>query len=57
MTTSRVSHSRSSRWRPDLLVRRGQTGLAFDGAWYFGRGLIKDDLKPGWLIRILNKIF
>jgi flagellar L-ring protein precursor FlgH len=24
---------------------------------YFGRGLIKDNLRPGWLIRILNKIF
>ena len=24
---------------------------------YFGRGLIKDNLSPGWLIRILNKIF
>lgn len=24
---------------------------------YFGRGLIKDNLKPGLLIRILNKIF
>lgn len=24
---------------------------------YFGRGLIKDNLKPGWLIRLLNKIF
>ncbi|MEW5981046.1 MAG: flagellar basal body L-ring protein FlgH [Acidobacteriota bacterium] len=24
---------------------------------YFGQGLIKDNLKPGWLIRILNKIF
>jgi flagellar L-ring protein precursor FlgH len=24
---------------------------------YFGRGLIKDNLKPGWLIRALNKIF
>jgi len=24
---------------------------------YFGRGLIRDNLKPGWLIRILNKIF
>ncbi len=24
---------------------------------YFGRGLMKDSLKPGWLIRILNKIF
>ncbi len=24
---------------------------------YFGRGLIKDNLKPGWLIRILNKLF
>ncbi|RPJ63116.1 MAG: hypothetical protein EHM24_24895, partial [Acidobacteria bacterium] len=24
---------------------------------YFGRGLMKDNLQPGWLIRILNKIF
>ena len=24
---------------------------------YFGRGLIKDNLSPGWLIKILNKIF
>jgi flagellar L-ring protein FlgH len=24
---------------------------------YFGRGLMKDNLKPGWLIRALNKIF
>ena len=24
---------------------------------YFGQGLIKDNLKPGWLVRILNKIF
>jgi flagellar L-ring protein precursor FlgH len=24
---------------------------------YFGRGLIKDNLKPGWLIRVVNKIF
>ena len=24
---------------------------------YFGTGLIKDTLKPGWLTRILNKIF
>ena len=24
---------------------------------YFGRGLIKDSLSPGWLIRALNKIF
>jgi flagellar L-ring protein precursor FlgH len=24
---------------------------------YFGRGLIKDNLEPGWLIKILNKIF
>lgn len=24
---------------------------------YFGQGLIKDNLKPGWLIKILNKIF
>lgn len=24
---------------------------------YFGRGLIKDSLSPGWLVRFLNKIF
>lgn len=24
---------------------------------YFGRGLIKDNLQPGWLIRILNMVF
>jgi flagellar L-ring protein precursor FlgH len=24
---------------------------------YFGRGLIKDNLSPGWLVRMLNKIF
>jgi flagellar L-ring protein precursor FlgH len=24
---------------------------------YFGNGLIKDNLRPGWLIRIVNKIF
>jgi flagellar L-ring protein FlgH len=24
---------------------------------YFGRGLIKDNLQPGWLIRVLNKLF
>ncbi|HSK09653.1 MAG TPA: flagellar basal body L-ring protein FlgH [Vicinamibacterales bacterium] len=24
---------------------------------YFGRGLMRDNLKPGWLIRVLNKIF
>ncbi len=24
---------------------------------YFGQGLIKDNLKPGWIIRILNKLF
>jgi flagellar L-ring protein precursor FlgH len=24
---------------------------------YFGKGLIKDNLNPGWLVRVLNKIF
>lgn len=24
---------------------------------YFGRGLTQDNLKPGWLVRILNKVF
>jgi len=24
---------------------------------YFGRGLMKDNLRPGWLVQLLNKIF
>jgi flagellar L-ring protein precursor FlgH len=24
---------------------------------YFGKGLIKDNLKPGWLVRMLNRVF
>ena len=24
---------------------------------YFGRGLIKDNLSPGWIVRLMNKIF
>lgn len=24
---------------------------------YFGRGLIKDNLQPGWFVRLINKIF
>jgi flagellar L-ring protein precursor FlgH len=24
---------------------------------YFGRGLIRDNLKPGWLVRFVNKVF
>jgi len=24
---------------------------------YYGRGLMKDNLKPGWLLRVMNKIF
>ncbi|MFI5179180.1 MAG: flagellar basal body L-ring protein FlgH [Vicinamibacterales bacterium] len=24
---------------------------------YFGRGLMKDSLSPGWLVKVLNKIF
>lgn len=24
---------------------------------YFGRGLIKDNLSPGWLVRLMNKVF
>jgi len=24
---------------------------------YFGQGLIKDSLNPGWLLRVLNKVF
>ena len=24
---------------------------------YFGQGLMKDSLTPGWLLRMLNKVF
>jgi flagellar L-ring protein precursor FlgH len=24
---------------------------------YFGRGLIRDNLRPGWVVRLLNKVF
>jgi flagellar L-ring protein precursor FlgH len=24
---------------------------------YFGNGLMKDNLSPGWLVRIFNKVF
>jgi flagellar L-ring protein precursor FlgH len=24
---------------------------------YFGKGLMKDNLSPGWLVRVLNKVF
>ena len=24
---------------------------------YFGKGLMKDNLKPGWLVRMINKVF
>jgi flagellar L-ring protein precursor FlgH len=35
-----------------LSTQVGQLGIR-----YFGRGLIKDNLKPGWLIRVLNMVF
>jgi flagellar L-ring protein precursor FlgH len=40
---------------PDNSVR--STSLGQLRVRYFGRGLMKDSLSPGWLIRILNKIF
>jgi flagellar L-ring protein precursor FlgH len=40
---------------PDNSVR--STSLGQLRVRYFGRGLMKDSLTPGWLIRVLNKIF
>jgi flagellar L-ring protein FlgH len=40
---------------PDNSVR--STSLGQLRVRYFGRGLMKDTLSPGWLIRILNKVF
>lgn len=42
-------------------VRRNNTVVSTQVAQlriqYYGRGLMKDNLKPGWLVRVLNKIF
>ena len=42
-------------------VRRNNSVLSTQVAQlriqYYGRGLMKDNLKPGWLLRVLNKIF
>ena len=42
-------------------VRRDNTVLSTQIAQlriqYYGRGLMRDNLKPGWLLRIMNKIF
>jgi len=40
---------------PDNSVRSSSLGQL--RVRYFGRGLMKDSLSPGWLIRVLNKIF
>ena len=40
---------------PDNSVR--STSLGQLRVRYFGRGLMKDSLSPGWLIRVLNKVF
>ena len=42
-------------------VRRDNTVISTQVAQlriqYYGRGLMKDNLKPGWLLRVMNKIF
>lgn len=42
-------------------VRRNNSVLSSSVAQlriqYFGKGLMRDNLKPGWLVRVLNKIF
>ena len=42
-------------------VRRNNTVLSSSVAQlriqYYGKGLMRDNLKPGWLVRVLNKIF
>lgn len=47
--------ARAADVRPDNTLLSTQVGQL--RIRYFGRGLMKDNLKPGWLIRILNKIF
>jgi flagellar L-ring protein precursor FlgH len=41
--------------QPDNSVRSSSLGQL--RVRYFGRGLMKDSLSPGWLIRALNKVF
>jgi flagellar L-ring protein precursor FlgH len=41
--------------RPGNIVPSSQIGQM--RIRYFGRGLMKDNLKPGWIIRVMNKIF
>jgi len=42
-------------------VRRNNSVLSSSVAQlriqYFGKGLMRDNLKPGWLVRVLNKVF
>jgi flagellar L-ring protein precursor FlgH len=41
--------------RPGNIVPSSQIGQM--RIRYFGRGLMKDNLKPGWIVRVMNKIF
>ena len=41
--------------RPGNIVQSSQIGQM--RIRYFGRGLMKDNLKPGWIVRVMNKIF
>ena len=46
--------------RPQDVRRNNQvlsTQIAQLRIQYYGRGLMKDNLKPGWLVRVMNKIF
>ncbi len=46
--------------RPQDVRRNNQvlsTQVAQLRIQYYGRGLMKDNLKPGWLVRVMNKIF
>jgi flagellar L-ring protein FlgH len=46
---------RPSDINPDNVV--ASTSIGQLGIRYFGRGLMKDNLKPGFLARMLNKVF
>jgi len=46
---------RTSDIRPGNIVP--STAIGQMRVRYFGRGLMKDNLKPGWIVRVLNKIF
>ncbi len=39
------AHEPCGRWQPDLLARRGRTGLSFEGQWYCSRACVESSAR------------